>query len=132
MPITLRYFSRREFACRCGCGFDALDAELLYVLTQVRKKFGPVIIGSGCRCKKHNKAVEGSKNSQHCFGKAVDFCTPDAPVNKVADYLRKRYPDCYGIGEHVSFIHFDVRSAKWRKTYYPPKRNDPHQAKISP
>ena len=34
-----KYFSRSEFACRCGCGFDTVDAELLQILEKLRKHF---------------------------------------------------------------------------------------------
>ncbi|WP_459594920.1 D-Ala-D-Ala carboxypeptidase family metallohydrolase, partial [Enterobacter hormaechei] len=51
-----QYFKRSEFACRCGCGTSTVDAELLQVITDVREKFGPVVINSGHRCVKHNAA----------------------------------------------------------------------------
>ena len=47
-------FSRSEFACKCGCGFNSVDVALLDALEQVREKFGPVSITSGNRCPKHN------------------------------------------------------------------------------
>lgn len=44
------------------------------VLEPIRKKFKkPVSVNSGYRSPKLNKAVKGSKNSQHCFGQAADI-----------------------------------------------------------
>ena len=36
-------FSRHEFACKCGCGNDTVDAELIRVLQSVRARFGKPI-----------------------------------------------------------------------------------------
>lgn len=49
------------------------------VLDPVRDAFGPVVISSGYRCPKLNKAVGGVKNSQHIYTKdyaAADFEVP--------------------------------------------------------
>lgn len=112
-----KHFKRSEFACKCGCGFDVVDVELLGILEQVRQQFGPVTITSGCRCRSHNKAIGGAKKSQHIIGKAADikvsYCSPD----KIAKYLRKKYPNKYGIGLYPGWLHVDVRQAKarWEK-----------------
>lgn len=110
------YFSRKEFACKCGCGFDAVDTELLDVLTDVREKFGPVTITSGNRCPKHNAAVGGVHNSKHTKGIAADIQTPASPKH-VQDYLEAKYSGKYGIGRYTSWTHIDVREepARWSK-----------------
>lgn len=109
------YFSREEFACKCGCGFDAVDAELLSVLTDIREKFGPTFLTSGNRCPKHNAAIGGAYGSQHTKGIAADFMTPAHP-REVQDYLEEKYPDKYGIGRYDNRTHIDVRSTKARWT----------------
>lgn len=43
----------------------------------------PLVIISGFRDKKHNDRVKGSKNSQHCEGKACDFYFSDKSINIV-------------------------------------------------
>jgi uncharacterized protein YcbK (DUF882 family) len=54
-------FNRREFACKCGCGFDRPSERLVNLIQRVRDKVGqPLTLVSGCRCTKHNKNV-GSK-----------------------------------------------------------------------
>ena len=43
-------------------------------LEKIRKAWGkPIVITSGYRCEKLNKAVGGVSNSQHCKGQAVDI-----------------------------------------------------------
>lgn len=108
-------FRRKEFSCKCGCGFNTVDAELLHVLEDVREKFGsPVVIRSGCRCEKHNRRVGGKKNSMHLSGKAADISVIGIMPGDVAAYLRGKY-DFYGIGDYVNFTHTDVRTerARW-------------------
>ncbi len=48
-----------------------LCTNVLQVLRDSLNK--PIVITSGYRCKKLNKAIGGAKNSQHCNGQAVDF-----------------------------------------------------------
>ena len=110
------HFVRKEFACRCGCGADTVDAALLKVLEQVRTHFGqPVYITSGHRCSSHNKKCGGSENSQHLLGKAADIQVKSASPTKVADYLEAIYPNSCGIGRYDSWVHIDVRDhpARW-------------------
>jgi uncharacterized protein YcbK (DUF882 family) len=110
-------FNRSEFACKCSCGFAAVDIELVGLLEEVREKFGPVKINSGCRCMDHNRKVGGALNSEHTRGIAVDFVVPGVSPQVVADHLREKYPGRYGIGEYQSWVHLDVRTrfARWKK-----------------
>lgn len=113
-----KYFKRSEFACKCGCGFDAVDIELLGVLDNVREYFGlPLTISGPNRCENHNKAEGGSPNSQHIKGKAADIQVKGIEANQVADYLEKKYPDKYGIGRYTEWTHIDIRpnKARWDK-----------------
>ena len=126
--IPSYYFKRSEFACKCGCGFDTVDAELLYVLNGMRIDFeASVTVNSGCRCTKHNKKVKkifsSLKNllkkpkrpSQHELGKAADIVVKGIPAHKVVDYLEEKYPGRYGIGRYLGRTHIDVREgcARW-------------------
>ena len=116
-PFEQLHFKRREFACKCGCGFDAVDAELLSVLEQLRTALGnrAVSITSACRCDNHNRKVGGARNSVHKLGKAADIKVTGITPAKVADYLERTYPGRYGIGRYRSFTHIDVRNsvARW-------------------
>ena len=109
------YFSREEFACKCGCGFSTVDTELLQILTNIRVHFGkPVIISSGCRCETHNEKVGGLDISQHLLGRAADITVRDVDIRDVAAYVLATYPYDYGIGVYRTFLHIDSRSHKAR------------------
>jgi len=108
-------FMRSEFECKCGCGFNEIDPELVYVVQDVRTHFGlPVNITSACRCKKHNKKVGGSAKSQHVLGTAADIVVRGVSASDVQDYIDNKFPDTYGIGFYSSFTHVDVRKDKAR------------------
>jgi len=109
------YFDRSEFACSCGCGFDTVDAELIEVLTVLRKHFAtPVKINSSARCEKHNTSIGGSPRSQHKHGRAADIAVKGATPGDVYTYLDKLYPDQFGLGQYNSFTHIDTRGVKAR------------------
>lgn len=110
-------FSRHEFACKCGCGFNTVDTELLKKLETIRAEFGmPVSISSGCRCEDHNRSVGGSENSQHLFGRAADFSINGVRPIEIAKFVDRMHGDKYGLGVYSMWVHFDTRSngpARW-------------------
>lgn len=109
------YFKRSEFSCKCGCGFDAVDIELLGVLEDVREHFGkPLVITSGNRCEAHNMAIGGADESKHIKGIAADIKVVETEPSAVYDYLESRYPDTYGMGLYKSWVHIDVRRGRAR------------------
>ena len=102
-----RHFSRSEIACKCGCGLDAFDIELIKILELIRYHFNvPVIINSGCRCEKHNKNIGGSPKSQHLLCKAADIVVKGVDPKIVYDFLDKFHKG--GLGLYGTFIHIDV------------------------
>ena len=113
--MNSKYFKREEFSCSCGCGFQAVDVELLEILTDIREFFDkPVTINSACRCEKHNKSIGGSKNSQHTKGMACDIVVQDVNPANVQQYVLGKYEDSKGIGLYGAFTHIDVRPNKSR------------------
>lgn len=117
-----QHFSRKEFACQCGCGHDTVDAELLGVLINLREQFKePIMINSGTRCKNHNAAIGGAVNSKHLIGKAADIKISGIPPEVVAKTLENLYPNTYGIGMYTGRTHIDVRAtpARWDKRVNP-------------
>lgn len=112
-------FRRSEFACRCGCGFSAVDTELLQILERLREHFNgaKVTLNSPCRCSAHNKAIGGSSRSKHVFAIAADFAVNGVHADRVADYLEETYPNKFGIGRYIGRTHVDVRpnKARWDK-----------------
>ena len=70
----MKYFEMSEFDCKCGCGKNNINPDLLGRLDRAREKAGvPFIINSGCRCESHNKNVGGSPTSPHLDGFAADI-----------------------------------------------------------
>ena len=109
------HFNRYEFACKDGCGFDTVDAELIAVLEDLHAHFDArVFINSGCRCPTNNSKVGGSSTSKHLGGKAADVRVEGIDADTVAEYLLKKYPGKYGIGRYTGRTHIDVREAPAR------------------
>lgn len=114
-------FSRKEYECRCGCGFNTVDVELVKVMQDLRDYYDKkIIITSGNRCFAHNLNTPGAtKDSLHQDGKANDFIVDGVPAFEVFKYLNDKYPAKYGIGLYscpFSRVHLDVRPyrARWR------------------
>lgn len=123
MQLT-KNFTRSEFACKCGCGFDDIDLGLVEALQKLRDLYGewvrPIFIdiNSGCRCKKHNKKEHGEPNSQHLLGRAADVVLRAQDTDKqiapdeVAAFVEKNFPVFKGVGRYDTFTHVDVRTGK--------------------
>ena len=104
------HFKRSEFACKCGCGFDTVDVDLISVLEAVRHEFNsPVTVNSGCRCDGHNMRIGGAADSLHRIGKAADIVVNDIDPVDVAAWLNGAYPKSLGIGTYRTHTHVDVR-----------------------
>lgn len=55
---------------------DNLNKLIDNILDPLREQYGqPIIVNSGYRCTKLNKAVGGTSNSQHALGQAADIRT---------------------------------------------------------
>ena len=113
-------FYRDEFECKCGCGFDSVDAMLVQGLQRLRDIMqAPVHINSGCRCKAHNDSLDNSsKKSQHVLGKAADIRVYGYTPEEVADFAKmlSEFADS-GIGIYDTFVHLDVRKGRSRWDY---------------
>ena len=109
-------FNRSEFACKCQCGKDTVDVDLLKLLEKIRGHFdAPVRINSGNRCATHNAFTGGLSNSQHLYSKAADIVVDNVHPHIVAELARQL--DAGGVGDYNTFTHVDVRSgvkARWK------------------
>lgn len=113
--MKLNYITRREMACKCGCGKDTFDMELSEVLEDLRGHFKQrLFIISGNRCESHNAQFNGAKKSQHMLSKAADIIIDNVEPIEVYTYLANKYMTKYGVGSYESFTHIDVRSVKAR------------------
>lgn len=112
-------FSRKEFKCKDGCGFDTVDAELINEILQKSlrdyyKRKVTVTPNGGCRCNVHNIACDGSNGSQHTKGKAADIKVEGVAPQAVYKHLCDTYPNQYGFGLYDTFVHVDSRKYKAR------------------
>ena len=108
------FFPRIGFSCKCGCGFNTVDVELLEICSAVREFLGvPVIINSGCRCKEHNAEVGGASHSQHLLGRAADLRVKNPA--EVYSFLCDTFPGRYGFIQYPSFVHVDSRDKAYRE-----------------
>ena len=108
-------FQRYEFRCRCGCGFNTVDWELLECLQEIRNLIGqPIGINSGARCFAHNVAVDGKPKSYHLKGQAADIRSA-LGSEKLYEIIDNIWPLKYGLIRYRNFAHFDVRAQIYRK-----------------
>jgi uncharacterized protein YcbK (DUF882 family) len=108
-----KHFKRSEFTCKCGCGFDTVDFELVAALDAIRDHFdSPVIITSGCRCPTYNTRVDGEPGSQHMKGRAADIIVEGTPPPIVAELAEQM--EMGGVGRYKNFTHIDTRRGKAR------------------
>ena len=73
MQIT-ENFTKQEFTCNCGCDLSIISNNLVHRLQVIRDIIKvPILIHSGCRCRKHNIAIGGAPASLHRTGYAADW-----------------------------------------------------------
>lgn len=112
-------FSRSEFACKCGCGFDAVDVDLLAGLQALRDLAGrSITINSACRCEAHNKKVGGASQSYHKKAKAADIVIKGlnaAQMGVMAEKIPQFQKGAIIVYSKEGFIHVDVRGKKYRE-----------------
>ena len=88
------------------------------ILEPVRAKFGPVTINSSYRAPLVNKAVGGSKTSQHVNGQAIDFEVKGVDNKTVADWVADNLEfdqvilEFYAAGDKNSgWVHASIKKA---------------------
>lgn len=95
------------------------------VLEPIRAHFGrPVIVTSGYRSPKVNKAVGGSGTSQHCFGQAADFTVPGVGNLDLCKWIERNlnYDQLiYEFGES-GWVHVSYRDGNLRNMELSAKR----------
>ena len=111
-----RHFKVKEFACKDGSQVVFVDDYLVSILDILRNKLGkPIIITSGYRTPEWNAKCGGAKYSYHMRGMAVDIRVDGMTAKDVANKLNAIVPDECGIIVYESWVHFDVRTSKYRK-----------------
>lgn len=121
MTNLTKNFTKKEFACKCGCGLDNISMSLVEMLQTIRDEWKkPLMINSGLRCKKHNDKSGGSPKSQHMLGTAADVRT-EGNVQTFYNFIVFLYkmgkiPQLGYIQLYLdkNFVHLDVRKPKTR------------------
>lgn len=109
----IQYFTRAEFACKCGCYCDGFPAEMQRTVVELadraRAHFGaPATVVSGLRCSQHNANVGGVVNSQHMYGEAVDLRIQGVTAAKLLAFLQKQPETRYAYAINETNVHVDV------------------------
>jgi zinc D-Ala-D-Ala carboxypeptidase len=120
MAKLSKNFDSSEFTCKCGCGYDTPNPELIRMLQAARDLYGrPMRITSGCRCIKHNRNVGGASNSAHLSGKAVDIATPTGESRYlIIESLMAAGFKRIGINFKQRFVHADIDDSKPHPTIF--------------
>lgn len=109
------HFSRHEFECKCGCGQNTVDAELITILEKLRSYFNePITVNSGNRCEAYNATIGGAKNSQHKRSRAADITIRNTTPEMVANAAEHIVGERGGVGRYNTFTHVDSRGYKAR------------------
>ena len=93
--FTIPELSRSTYATRHGIDNTPTQAVKLAlidlidnVLVPVRQHYGkPVLVTSGYRSPKVNRAIGGSATSDHCYGRAADFTVSGHSNMEVCEWI---------------------------------------------
>ncbi|ARU48318.1 D-Ala-D-Ala carboxypeptidase family metallohydrolase [Sulfurospirillum diekertiae] len=108
----IKHFKKEEFTCKCGCGLNNINDDLVILLDTARQSANVSFkINCGCRCEKHNKEVGGVEDSAHTKGLAVDISTLSDSVrfNIVSALLKVGFKR---VLLYDTFIHVDMDLTK--------------------
>lgn len=108
------YFTRDEFACKCGCGLDTIDYEVVSACHAIRVHFDRrVTVTNGSRCSAYNKQIGGAFRSQHKKCRAADIVVDGVPASIVQDFADENL-NIGGLGRYDNFTHLDSRKGRAR------------------
>ncbi len=118
------HFTVEEFQCN-HCGKCVVDMRIIDLAEKVRAYLGgyAMHVHCGYRCPAHNAASGGVKNSQHMYGRALDFhineLTPWTIYTRLLDGVRRgQLPELLGLFVYDWGIHIDCREDTFRHADY--------------
>jgi hypothetical protein len=112
MIISTKY--REKAGCKCGCGYNCVDADIAYLLDVLNVGGIEYDINSWCRCKEHNKKEGGADKSYHLLGLAVDIAPKNKTPLQIYNMLCSWFKDSCGIILYDWGVHFDLRKNFYR------------------
>lgn len=110
---NIRYFSKKEFACKCGryCGGYSAQMQrgVVELADRAREELkGVGFISSGLRCSQHNANVGGVSNSRHLSGKAIDLRIEGKSARQTLAWAQKQPEVRYAYAIDANYVHLDV------------------------
>ena len=109
----IQYFSKKEFACKCGRYCDGYPAQMQRGVVELADRAraelkGVGFVSSGLRCTQHNANVGGVSDSRHLFGKAVDLRIEGKSARQTLAWAQKQPEVRYAYAIDTSFVHMDI------------------------
>ena len=110
---NIRYFSRKEFACKCGRYCDGYPAQMqrgvVELADRAREELkGVGLVSSGLRCPQHNANVGGVSNSRHLNGKAIDLRIEGKSARQTLAWVQKQPEVRYAYAIDAYYVHMDI------------------------
>ena len=110
---NIRYFSRKEFACKCGRYCDGYPAQMqrgvVELADRAREELkGVGFVSSGLRCPQHNANVGGVSDSRHLAGKAIDLRIEGKSARQTLAWAQKQPELRYAYAIDANYVHMDI------------------------
>lgn len=110
---NIRYFSRKEFACKCGRYCDGYPAQMhrgvVELADRAREELkGAGFVSSGLRCPQHNANVGGVSDSRHLSGKAIDLRIEGKSAKQTLAWAQKQPDVRYAYAIDAYYVHMDI------------------------
>ena len=110
---SIQYFSRKEFACKCGRYCDGYPAQMQRKVVELADRAraelkGVGFVSSGLRCSQHNANVGGVSDSRHLVGKAIDLRIEGKSARQTLAWAQKQPEVRYAYAIDASYVHIDI------------------------
>lgn len=109
----IQYFSRKEFACKCGRYCNGYPAQMQRGVVELADRArgelkGVAFVSSGLRCPQHNANVGGVSNSQHLSGKAIDLRIEGKSAKQTLAWIQQQPEVRYAYAIDGYYVHMDI------------------------
>jgi len=109
----IRYFSKKEFACKCGRYCDGYPVQMQRGVVELADRArvelkGVGFVSSGLRCSQHNANVGGVSDSRHLSGKAIDLRIDGKSARQTLAWAQKQPEVRYAYAIDASYVHMDI------------------------
>lgn len=110
---NIRYFSKKEFACKCGRYCNGYPAQMQRGVVELADRArdelkGVGFVSSRLRCPQHNAKVGGVSNSRHLSGKAIDLRVEGKSARQTLAWVQKQPQVRYAYAIDANYVHMDV------------------------